>query len=64
MFSRNVFDELTTSRTEENDEAKKNIVSTEIPFIKEIASQENHPKEKEQQALEEVHVEPTSLAQL
>jgi len=62
-LSRNAFDELTPSRTEANDKAKINIVSTEIPIIKEIASQENQPEEKEQQALEEAHIEPTSLAQ-
>ena len=58
-----MFDELTTSRTEVNDGAKK-YVAIEISIIKEVASRRNQPKEEEQQALEEVHVEPTSLAQL
>jgi len=35
-----VFDELTTSRIDANDGEKK-VVSSEIPIIKKIASQEN-----------------------
>ena len=39
MLSRDVvFDELTASRIEANDVAKKNIISIEIPIIKKIAS--------------------------
>ena len=62
-YSRSVvFDELTTSRIDANDGTKK-VVSSEIPIIKEIASQENQPKEEEQQTPKKVHINPTSLAQ-
>ena len=59
-----VFDELTTSKSEANDWEKKDIVATEIPIIKEVANRENQPEEEEPEALEEAHVEATSLAQL
>jgi len=45
-----MFDELTTSMIEAKDVAKKDVISTEIPIIKEITSQENQPKEEEQHA--------------
>ena len=62
MLSRDVlFDKLITLKSEATDGVKKDIVATEIFIIKKVASRKN--QHEEQQASEEVHVEPTSLAQ-